>query len=186
MVALSLVRNGCRYSQNCCVQAPPIGAQIPQLGLQQNSPAPQTFEPHGSPPQNSSVQAPPIGAQIPQLGLQQYSPAPQTFEPHGVLSPLPPPLPLAQALMHCPRARPGLKRCLQALAQLRLLAAPASATPTSASRPAPMPPSAVRSTARREVPAASALVTASNRCPSIPSLHCDARENAGPRPAVAR
>ena len=63
-------------SQTCCVQAPPIGAQIEQLGLQQNSSAPQTAVPHVS-PQNCSVQPPPTGAQMEQLKLQQYSPAPQ-------------------------------------------------------------------------------------------------------------
>jgi hypothetical protein len=36
-------------SQICCVQAPPRGAQMPQLSLQQNSPAWQTFGPQRSP-----------------------------------------------------------------------------------------------------------------------------------------
>jgi len=64
-------------SQAIWMQAPPIGAQMPQLALQQYSPAPQTVSPHGSPPQNCSVHAPPIGAQMLQLKLQQYSPGPQ-------------------------------------------------------------------------------------------------------------
>jgi hypothetical protein len=49
------------------MQAPSGGVQIPQLALQQTSPAGQTTRPHGSPPQNSSVQPLPKGAQVLQL-----------------------------------------------------------------------------------------------------------------------
>lgn len=35
--------------QNCSVQPPPAGAQIPQDGLQHHSPAAQVFEPHATP-----------------------------------------------------------------------------------------------------------------------------------------
>jgi hypothetical protein len=34
--------------QNCWVQNPPIGAQMPQLALQQKAPSPQVVLPHGS------------------------------------------------------------------------------------------------------------------------------------------
>lgn len=36
--------------QNCCVQAPPLGAQMPQLALQQNWPLVQVLLPHLLPP----------------------------------------------------------------------------------------------------------------------------------------
>lgn len=60
---------------------PPNGAQIPQLSLQQYSPSPQTFTPHGSPrgipgAQYSRVHPCPNGAHRLQLSLQQYSPGP--------------------------------------------------------------------------------------------------------------
>ena len=37
------------------MQKPPIGAQIPQLGLQQNSPEPQVFPPQGSANRTSAI-----------------------------------------------------------------------------------------------------------------------------------
>jgi hypothetical protein len=97
--------------QPCCVHAPPCGAQMPQLALQQNSPRAHVVLPHGwppplsgthcpagsqivpgghvapvelhpPPPQNCCVHAPPTGAQMPQLSLQQNSPRAQTLLPH--------------------------------------------------------------------------------------------------------
>jgi hypothetical protein len=70
------------------MQAPPIGAQMPQLSLQQYSPRPQTFGPHGSPGprQYSLVHPEPSGAQRLQLSLQQYSPGPHVASLQGVLA----------------------------------------------------------------------------------------------------
>jgi hypothetical protein len=62
----------------------PIGAQMPQRALQQNSPDSQMAPPHdfGVSPQNSLVQPCPFGAHRLQLALQQYSPSPHVVFPH--------------------------------------------------------------------------------------------------------
>jgi hypothetical protein len=64
---------------------------MPQLSLQQYSPAPQTLAPHGSPcgipgGQNSRVHPWPNPTQRLQLSLQQYSPGPHIAWLHGWLT----------------------------------------------------------------------------------------------------
>jgi hypothetical protein len=64
----------------------PVGAQRPQLGLQQEVPVLQKLSPHGSPlgwqPESGQLPAA-TGAHTPQAGLQQISIALQVVLPHG-------------------------------------------------------------------------------------------------------
>ena len=72
--------------QMLSVQAPPGGVQVPQLGLQQTSPAGQVPWPQGAPAGGHCMftHMTPYLAHVPQPGLQQYSPGPQKDGPQGV------------------------------------------------------------------------------------------------------
>ena len=76
------------HAHACCVHAPPVGTQMPQLALQHSVPGPQVLKPHAWPlpasafEQNCCVHAPVGVVQMPQLALQQTSPTAQVLSPH--------------------------------------------------------------------------------------------------------